>query len=194
MNRGSCFDARYPNDDSHFRGGETPPQIEAVKLRFGARSGIRPKSILINQIISSSYGDAVIPSLARGLHLLRAETEGGIEMKKEVKDTAVMEGGMQAISIIPLDVDCKSEEDRRALLELQLMMATSSINHEYARMEFDDTENVERKEELLEFMNECRAQYFEARQDLASYNPYSLVDFEQDLMHQKQMMLAHYNA
>ncbi len=115
-------------------------------------------------------------------------------MKKEITNSAVTDDGMQAISIIPLDVDCKSEENRKALLELQLMMATSSINHEYARMEFDDTADTERKEELLEFMNECRATYFEARHDLAGYDPYALVEFEQDLMHQKQIMLAHYNA
>lgn len=100
----------------------------------------------------------------------------------------------QSISIIPLDVDVRSEEDKKALLELQLMMATSSINHEYARMEFDDTADTERKEELLEYMNECRAQYFEAREDLAGYDPYALVEFERDLMHQKQLILAHYNA
>lgn len=100
----------------------------------------------------------------------------------------------QSISIIPLDVDVRSEEDKKALLELQLMMATSSINHEYARMEFEDTFDVERKEELLEYMNDCRAQYFEAREDLAGYDPYALVEFERDLMHQKQLILAHYNA
>jgi len=108
-------------------------------------------------------------------------------MKKETEQ-------FDAISIIPLDVPCKTDEDRKALLELQLMMATCSINHEYARMEFDDTQNVERKEQLLEYMSECRVQYFEAREDLAGFDPYALVDFERDLMKQKQMMLAHYNA
>lgn len=102
--------------------------------------------------------------------------------------------GMQAISIVPLDVPLKSDEDRKALLELQLMMATSSINHEYARMEFEDTLNVERKEELLDYMHECRAQYFEARENLAGYDPYALVEFEQDLMKQKQVMLTNYIA
>lgn len=115
-------------------------------------------------------------------------------MKKEAKNFETMEGGMEAISLLPMDSDCKSEENRKALLELQLMMATCSINHEYARLEFDDTLDTERKEQLLEYMNECRAQYFEARGDLAGYDPYTLVEFEQDLMHQKQMMLAHYNA
>jgi hypothetical protein len=115
-------------------------------------------------------------------------------MKKEIKNSTLDGDTAQAISIIPMNVDCKSEEDRRALLEIQLMMATSSINHEYARMEFDDTDDTERREELLEFMSECRTQYFEAREDLASYDPYALIEFEQDLMHQKQVMLAHYNA
>lgn len=115
-------------------------------------------------------------------------------MSKERKDIETTDSGMQAISIIPLDANCRSDEDRKALLELQLMMATCSINHEYARMEFDDTENSERKEELLEYMSECRAQYFEARENLASYDPYAILDFEKDLLHQKKIMLAHYNA
>lgn len=99
-----------------------------------------------------------------------------------------------SISILPLNVDVKKDEDRKALTELQLAMATSSINHEYARMEFEDTCSKEKKEELLDYMHDCRLQYFEARKNLSSYDPYALVEFEVDLMRQKQMMLGHYNA
>jgi len=114
---------------------------------------------------------------------------------KKVKDNKdVMDIKESSISLHPLDIKCKSEEDKKALLELQLTMATSSINHEYARMEFEETLSSERKDELLEFMHDCRAQYFEARKDLASYDPYAIVEFEKSLIQQKQMMLAHYNA
>ena len=185
MNRVSTHD---PRSTIHvFTVGFLYPENSPIFTVFGARLKIYVKyTCNINRINSLM--------LARGLHYLRAETIGGLEMKKEVKNLETMDAGLQAISIIPLDADCKSEGERKALLELQLMMATCSINHEYARMEFDDTLDTERKEQLLEYMNECRAQYFEAREDLASYDPYALVDFEQDLMQQKRLMLAHYNA
>lgn len=98
------------------------------------------------------------------------------------------------ISIAPMECGCVGEEARNSLLELQLLMATSSINHEYARMEFEDVENTERKEELLEFMHDCRAQYFRAREDLERVNPYALKEFEEDLIRQKSNMLSQYNA
>ena len=79
-------------------------------------------------------------------------------------------------------------------LELQLKMATSSMNHEYARMEYDDTRDRERKQELLEFMHDCRMQYFEAREGLVVHDPYALLDFEMDLLRQKQTIVTQYHA
>ena len=87
--------------------------------------------------------------------------------------------------------DCQEVEE---YLELQLKMATSSMNHEYARMEYDDTADRERKQELLDFMHDCRVQYFEARHTLERHNPYAVSDFEQDLMRQKQTIITQYNA
>ena len=115
-------------------------------------------------------------------------------MKRDITNNEKAEGMEEAISIIPLDVECVTEEDRKALLELQLLMATSSINHEYARLEFEDTADQERRDELLDFMNECRTKYFEARKDLESYDPYAVMEFEQDLIHQKQVTMGHYSA
>lgn len=94
------------------------------------------------------------------------------------------------ISINPLSGPRVSEELKKQFLELQLRMATSSINHEYARIEFDDAEDHERRDELLEYMHECRQQYQEARQALSIYDPYALADFEADLMRQKMMTLG----
>lgn len=98
------------------------------------------------------------------------------------------------ISIAPIDLEGRSERLRKTLLELQLMMATSSINHEYARMEFEDADSHEKKEELLEYMNDCRTQYFRARSDLEKVDPYALIEFEKDLLRQKNSTLTHYNA
>lgn len=94
------------------------------------------------------------------------------------------------ISIRPLPGVKVSEEAHKQLLELQLKMATSSVNHEYARIEFDDIDDRERRDELLEYMHECRRNYFEARTALSTYDPYALADFEADLMRQKQMTLG----
>ncbi len=80
------------------------------------------------------------------------------------------------------------------ILQLQLTMATNSINHEYARIEFDDTENKERREELLEFMSLCRQKYFEARQSLEVHDSSALQEFEADLMRQKVETLGRFNA
>lgn len=115
-------------------------------------------------------------------------------MKKEFEENTNLENQDQFISIVPIEVDSRSEVTKKALLELQVLMATSSINHEYARLEYNDADCPERKEELLEYMNECRTQYFKAREDLERYNPYSLKDFEEDLIRQKQAMTTTYHA
>lgn len=72
------------------------------------------------------------------------------------------------------------------ILELQLKMATSSINHEYARIEYDDTRDIERREELLGFMDDCRIQYLDARNSLGVHDPNAVENFEADLLRQKQ--------
>ncbi|MFH1831005.1 MAG: hypothetical protein ABH871_09585 [Pseudomonadota bacterium] len=99
-----------------------------------------------------------------------------------------------SISINSLARPEENEEARKRLLELQLKMAACSINHEYARIEFDDVTDLAKREDLLEYMQDCRSQYFEARASLAVYDPYALEEFEADLMRQKQAALPHYNA
>lgn len=84
--------------------------------------------------------------------------------------------------------------EENPVLKLQLVMATNSINHEYARMEFEDTIDGERKEELLEYMNGCREQYFEARESLSHFDTHALVEFETDLLTQKSRTLNRFTA
>jgi len=76
------------------------------------------------------------------------------------------------------------------ILELQLKMATCSVNHEYARIEYDDTDDRERQEDLLDFMNNCHEQYLEARDVLVAHDPMALEEFEADLLRQKQSTLS----
>lgn len=80
------------------------------------------------------------------------------------------------------------------ILQLQLAMATNSINHEYARMEYEDVANQERQEELLEYMNQCRENYLKARESLSTFDPNALHQFEVDLYQQKLKTLNRYNA
>jgi len=110
------------------------------------------------------------------------------------KKTDVTESQDPKIGIVPVAMPNASEEAQKRLLELQLKMAASSINHEYARMQFEDTGESLEREELIEVMNDCHRQYNEARVELAAYDPYALAEFEADLMRQKQTTIARYNA
>jgi len=83
---------------------------------------------------------------------------------------------------------------REHILNLQLVMATSSVNHEYARLEYDETSNSDKKEELMQYMSDCRTKYDEAREELSCVNPLVLETFEKDLAVQKQSTMVHYHA
>ena len=88
-------------------------------------------------------------------------------------------------------------ETKKQLLGLQLRMVTNSINHEYARIELDDDDSdddLERRDELLEYMQLCHHQYLEARSKLQKYDPHALADLEADLIRQKQSTIAPYQA
>lgn len=100
--------------------------------------------------------------------------------------------------VISLDdlTDELSEEviPEERMIELQLTMATTSINHEYAKIEYEESGDYERKEELLNFMSDCRGKYVVARNELAKHNPLALEEFERDLILQKLSTITHYNA
>ncbi|MFH1873915.1 MAG: hypothetical protein ABH859_01860 [Pseudomonadota bacterium] len=100
----------------------------------------------------------------------------------------------KTFSIMPIIDEKLSEQRKKALLELQMQMATSSINHEYARMEFDESKDLDQKEELLDYMEQCRSQYLQARENLERHDPFGLIEFEQDLIRQKNSTLNHYHA
>lgn len=83
---------------------------------------------------------------------------------------------------------------REHILNLQLVMATTSVNHEYARIEYEESSDIERKEELMCYMSECRDKYDEAREELVVTNPLVLENFETDLARQKHSTMVHYHA
>ena len=98
------------------------------------------------------------------------------------------------ISVRPLGKEGVADEIQKRLLELQLKMAACSINHEYARIEFEEIDDYSARQDLLEYMADCRSEYLAARASLAAYDPWALEEFEADLMRQKQAALPHYNA
>ena len=122
-----------------------------------------------------------------------------IETNKDQKRVVVMkENNKNKLipSILELQpvATASGEDADNPILQLQLAMATSSINHEYARIEYDESPDLEKREELLDFMNECRSKYFDAREKLLTYNPDAVSQFEKDLLLQKKNTLNRYDA
>lgn len=119
-------------------------------------------------------------------------------MRKDIREEEMEEMKEMVLSLDSLedlaDEMSIDEMHEEKVLELQLTMATTSINHEYARIEFDDSVDYEKKEELLNYMSECRGKYLEARGMLATYNPLVLETFERDLVLQKLATITRYQA
>lgn len=105
-----------------------------------------------------------------------------------------MESEQPTLRIVPMSLDHLAEGQQKTIMELQLAMATSSINHEYASIEFGGTPDRQRQEELLAYMHDCRTRYLEAREILERFDPMAVATFEQDLMKQKLETMTEYNA
>lgn len=101
---------------------------------------------------------------------------------------------VEPITVNLVEEEREESEGENPVLKLQLVMATNSINHEYARMEFEDTFDQDRQEELLDYMSNCRDQYLEARSSLVNYDPLAVADFEADLLQQKMKTLNRFSA
>ncbi len=115
-------------------------------------------------------------------------------MKTSIRKTITKERSLDNGGQIVVSADTHAEKINDPILELQLSMATSSINHEYARIEFDETADSERREALLDYMDECRTKYVEARDKLSTMSPSIVDQFEMELVQQKKMTLSHFNA
>lgn len=80
--------------------------------------------------------------------------------------------------------------EKSDLVNLQMIMATSSMNHEYTRKAYDQTRSYARKQELLVKMSNLKNLYFAARNKLAVHNPERLESIERELVYQKQSVLS----
>lgn len=80
--------------------------------------------------------------------------------------------------------------EKTDLVNLQMILATSSMNHEYTRKAFEKTRSFARKQELLAKMSNLKNLYFAARNKLAVHNPERLEAIERELSFQKQAVLS----
>lgn len=124
---------------------------------------------------------------------LRGERRKGGLMKDDIKKR-IDEKFLMIEPITTSQDESSGGEADNQILQLQLTMATSSINHEYARLEFEDTADTDQKEALLDYMNECRKKYFKARSSLVIYDEQAAQDFEADLFMQKKRTMGQFNA
>ncbi|MBI2501107.1 MAG: hypothetical protein HYW02_06530 [Deltaproteobacteria bacterium] len=75
---------------------------------------------------------------------------------------------------------------------LELVLVTASINHEYAKKEFEKTHSFHRREELLVRMSDLKRLYFNAREAMKLADPDKLSAIEEELRSQKQNVLNEY--
>ncbi len=75
---------------------------------------------------------------------------------------------------------------------LELVLVTASMNHEYAKQEFEKTNSYQRRQELLVRMSHLKKLYFNVRETLASQSPEKLADLEKELQTQKQTVFPRY--
>lgn len=84
----------------------------------------------------------------------------------------------------------QSRHDKTDLMNLQMVLVTSSMNHEYARRAYEKTCLYDKKQALLERMMNFKTLYFSARDKLALFHPEKLDAIEHELRVQKQMVFG----
>ncbi|MBI2083952.1 MAG: hypothetical protein HYT76_10400 [Deltaproteobacteria bacterium] len=75
---------------------------------------------------------------------------------------------------------------------LELVLVTASMNHEYAKKEYEKTQSFHRREELMARMSHLKSLYFNVRQALAETQPIRLAEIEEELRLQKEQVFPEY--
>jgi hypothetical protein len=96
-------------------------------------------------------------------------------------------GGVEENDAALMDLVSQEKPD---LVNLQMILATSSMNHEYARKAHDKTRSFARRQELLVRMANLKNLYFAARNKMAVNHPDRLEAIERELNYQKQTVLS----
>lgn len=104
-------------------------------------------------------------------------------------DNAIYGQGQSGEDVVTVDLTGQSPEN---LAKLQLVLVTSSMNHEYTRQAYDQTRSYHRRQELLSRMSELKSLYFQVRRSLEMAHPSKLEEIENDLLFQKQTVLNEY--
>lgn len=76
------------------------------------------------------------------------------------------------------------------LTNLQMVLVTSSMNHEYTLKAYEKCRSFSKKQELLTRMSHLKKLYYAARHQLATIHPDRLQILEQELNQQKQTVLS----
>ena len=105
-----------------------------------------------------------------------------------------MDAEIKIDSLIAADPDAllanQGTQERSDLVNLQMILATSSMNHEYARKAYDKTRSFARRQELLVKMANLKNMYFAARDRLTVNHPDRVEAIERELSYQKQAVLS----
>ncbi len=75
-------------------------------------------------------------------------------------------------------------------VNLQMLLVTSSINHEYSRKELEKCRSYAKKQEILSRMSHLKTLYFAARHQMVQVYPEKLAVLEAELSEQKQQVLS----
>jgi hypothetical protein len=90
----------------------------------------------------------------------------------------------------PIDL---TQEGRSDLVNLQMVMVSSSMNHEYVRKAYERCKSYHKQQELLARMSQLKTLYYVARTKLAEAHPDRLEAIEVELSQQKQTVLSDHN-
>ena len=85
-----------------------------------------------------------------------------------------------------------TQEAPEGVTDLEMVLVTSSMNHEYAKQELEKTSSYQRKQDLLSRMAHLKSLYFNAREALAMTQPDKLANLEEELRLQKQNVFNSY--
>lgn len=94
--------------------------------------------------------------------------------------------GDEAIS----QIQQASQAQKTDVISLQMVLVTSSMNHEYARRALQKAKSYEKKQDLLLRMDQLKNLYYSARHQLSLRNPEKLDSLERELNLQKQQVFA----
>lgn len=103
----------------------------------------------------------------------------------EVYGLGRLEGGENGS--VGLDLSSSEKPD---LVNLQMVLVTSSMNHEYTRKAYEKCKSFDKKQQLLARMSDLKALYFVARNKIAHSHPERLAAIENELRVQKQTVLS----